>query len=66
MILHEDLQVLCAAIVPSKIHLHNVVAVVLRSSKDRCSEIVIHCQLWEVDQVLYDLNLVVLLSDTLF
>jgi hypothetical protein len=50
---------------PSKVHLHNVVAVGLRSSKNRCSEIVIHVHCWEVDQNLDDLSLVVRLNYSL-
>ena len=49
---------------PSKVHLHNVVAVRLRSSKNRCSEIIVHAHCWEVDQVLDYLSLDVRLTDT--
>ena len=64
LIPHEEHQVLFAVLEPFEVHLHNVVAVRLRSSKNSCSEIIVHAHCWEVDQVLDYLSLDVRLTDT--
>ena len=64
LIPHEEHQVLSAVREPFEVHLNNVVAVRLRSSKNSCSEIIVHAHCWEVDQVLDYLSLEVRLTET--